>query len=230
MSTSSMTQDNTWLRFEQGSKAELELFLHSAVPNRPVRVILAEEHWGARACSLLAGARSGMDLQVLMLRGTAIGDDGIEVLAHSTVLASLRCLGVERCGLTDRGIQILAQSPHLSNLRELYLCNRAGIETGLLNVIGDTGAMALAASLQLGHLEKLDLWNTGVGDHGFAAIVASPHLSRLSSVTAWGTRLTREGAQRFREVATERWENSKDKGQGVAYCWIYTDYDERAAE
>jgi hypothetical protein len=54
----------------------------------------------------------------------------------------VRCLGIERYGLTDRGVESLAQSPQLDDLRELLLCNRGGIETGPLNAIGDEGALA----------------------------------------------------------------------------------------
>jgi Leucine Rich repeat len=222
-----MTQDDPWLRFEAGTLADLELFLNGALGDHPVRVILAGEHWGPEACRILAAAPAGIDLRFVSLRGALIGDAGIEVLANARVLESLRSLGIERCGLTDRGVQALAKSPYLSKLSGLFLCNRAGIETGPLNQIGDDGAVALAASPCLGRLEKLDLWNTHVGDQGLEAIVVSPQLARLSSLTAWETRLTQEGARRIKALAIERWERGRNLTSPPPYCSIFTDYDER---
>jgi hypothetical protein len=188
---------------------------------------LVGEQWGLQACHILAAAQAGIDLRAVFLRGTPLGDWGIEILASSAALAATQCLSIERCGLTDRGVQILAQSPHLTQLRELYLCNRDGIESGPLNQIGDVGALALAVSSNLSHLEKLDLWNTDVGDRGLEGLITSPNLPRLSSVNAWGTRLTPEGARHFKALASERWERHKEAAEGAVYCWIYTDYDER---
>jgi hypothetical protein len=222
-----MTQDDAWLRFEAGTLTDLERFLNGAPGEHPVRVLLSGEQWGLEACQILAATPAGIDLRVLFLRGAPIGDAGIEILASANVLTSLRSLAVERCGLTDRGIRALANSPHLRQLGELYLCNRAGIETGPLNQIGDVGTVALAATPYLDQLEKLDLWNTRVGDQGLEAIVVSPQLIRLSSLTAWETRLTRQGAQRFKALAKDRWERSRKFNPAAAYCWIYTDYDER---
>jgi hypothetical protein len=222
-----MKLDDPWLRFEAGTLTDLELFLGAALRDHPVRVILEGEHWGPKACQILAAAPARIDLRVISIRGAPIGDLAIEVLANASVLASVRSLGIERCGLTDRGVRALASSPHLTKLGGLYLCNRAGVETGPLNQIGDHGAMALAASPYLGQLEKLDLWNTGVGDQGLVAILASPHLTRLSSLTAWETRLTREGAQRLKALATERWERGRARTPPLPYCSIFTDYDER---
>jgi hypothetical protein len=221
-----MAQDKAWLSFERGSESDLKSFLSGAPLTRPVRIALTGEQWGTRACHIIATAPAGINLRVLFIRGAPLGDQAIEVLASSTVLAATHSLGIERCGLTDRGVEVLAQSPQLTCLRELYLCNRDGIESGPLNEIGDVGALALA-SANLSYLEKLDLWNTRVSDQGLESLIASPNLLRLSSVTAWGTRLTPEGARRFRALAAERWERRKDTAKGATYCSIYTDYDER---
>jgi hypothetical protein len=222
-----MTQNTAWLRFEQGAEADLERFLAEAPADRPIRIVLEGGAWGPRACELIAFARPGLDLRVLFLRGAPLGDSALGTLAGSPALASVRSLGVERCGMTDLGLRWLAQSPHVSGLRELYLCNREGIETGPLNEIGEAGALALAASPNLGALETLDLWNTGVGDAGLEAIVASTHLPRLSKLTAWKTRLTREGLARVKAAAAEAWERRKAAAEGAPYCWINSDYDER---
>jgi hypothetical protein len=222
-----MTQDDAWLRFEAGTLADLELFLSAAPAGHPLRVLLNGENWGPAACQILAATPLGIDLRALYLRGAPLGDTGIETLASARVLESLHSLAIERCGLTDLGVQALANSPHLSQLGGLFLCNRLGIETGPLNQIGDAGALALAASPNLGRLEKLDLWNTQVGDRGLEAIVLSPQLTRLSSLTAWETRLTKEGARRLKDLAKERWERSRRLSPVSAYCWVYTDYDDR---
>jgi hypothetical protein len=216
-----------WLRFEQGTEADLEIFLAGVLLGHPIRLILTGDHWGPRACRIIAALRPGIDLRYVALRGTPIGDYGLESLINSTALASVRSLGVERCGLTDLGIQVLTKSPHLGHLRGLYLCNREGIATGIPNDISDVGAMAVAASLHLGNLEDLDLWNTSVGDQGLEALVASPYLAQLASVTAWGTRLTREGADRVKAVAQETWERREEHTRRITPCSVYTDYDER---
>ena len=56
-----MTPDNVWLRFEQGTEAQLETFLASAPRYQPVRVILAGETWGPSACEIVAFARTDLD-------------------------------------------------------------------------------------------------------------------------------------------------------------------------
>jgi hypothetical protein len=222
-----MTRDRPWLRFESGEEADLEAFLKSVDAQHPVRVVLRGEQWGARACEVLAGACPEIDLRVVYLRGTCIGDAGINILASSTVLRSVRSLGVERCGLSHLGVERLAQCPSLHNLRELYLCNRVGIETGRLNEIGDEGAIALATSVHLSHLEMLDLWNTSVGNQGLEAIVSSPYLAQLSSVIAWDTQLTQKGAHRIKAMAEERRQREQGNAGGRMSCCIHTNYDER---
>jgi len=222
-----MVSGNSWLRFEGGSEADLVEFLAKASLRQPVRVILEGETWGSGACKIVAGSPPGLDLRMVSLRGAPIGDAGIEILLSTPILAATQHLGIERCGLSDHDVELLAQSPLWINLRELSLCNRGGLETGPLNVIGDAGALALAASPHLGGLENLDLWNTGVGDRGLEAIVASPYLARLSSITAWGTQLSREGADRVKALAREQWERREANTRGAALCWIHSDYDER---
>jgi len=222
-----MTLDIRWLRFEGGTEADLERFLAEARPGRPIRLSLAGEAWGPRACEVIASAPSGLDLRVIFLRGAFLGDRALGALAGSSALASVRSLGIERCGFTDVGVRWLAQSPQVAGLRQLYLCNREGIETGRLNEIGDAGALALADSPYLGQLETLDLWNTSVGDSGLEALADSPHLIQLSSLTAWKTRLTRDGLGRVKAAAARQWERRQAKIPGARCCWIYSDYDER---
>jgi len=222
-----MTGDRPWLRFESGEEADLAAFLKGADAEHPVRVVLRGEQWGTRACEILAGACPEIDLRVMYLRGTCIGDAGIDILTSSAVLKSVRSLGVERCGLSNRGVECLAQCPSLHNLRELYLCNRVGIETGRLNEIGDGGAIALAASVHLSYLETLDLWHTSVGNQGLEAIVSSPYLAQLSSVIAWETQLTQEGSYRIKAMAKERRQREPGNAGGRMSCYIHTDYDER---
>ncbi len=222
-----MTPDTSWLRFERGAETDLEQFLAEAPTGQPIGLHLSGDTWGPRACELIAFSRAGLDLRVIFLRGAPLGEGALGLLAGSAALASVRSLGIERCGLTDQGVIWLAQSPHVSGLRELYLCNREGIETGPFNQIGDAGALALASSTRLGQLERLDLWNTGVGDAGLEALAGSAHLPRLSSLTAWKTRLTQEGLRRVKAAAAQQWERRKTIVPGASYCWVHTDYDER---
>lgn len=205
-------EENKFVRFEQGTAADLEQFISGILPYH-------------LAGAFLGSAPSDTDLHFLSFRGAAIGDAGIQILVASPLFVSVDTLCIECCGLSDVGVQFLASSPYVTNLRKLYLCNRVGV-VGIANEISDTGAMALAASPYLEQLKELDLWKTNVGDAGMEALILSPHLSHLSSVTAWETRLTKEGAARIKELSRQRW--AHQKGATVIYsCTIHTNYDER---
>ena len=216
------------MRFEQGANADLERFLSGLQPKHPLRVILEGEHWDAEAGRLLASAPAGMNFRFLSVRGAPFGDEGIALLAAAPMLASVQTLCLERCGITDAGVAQLAASPYVRELRQLFLCNRAGVETGFPNTIGESGALALAMSPNLGRLEELDLWNTSVGDRGVETLIASPNLWRLSQLTVWATRLTEEGANRAKALVMEQWERTRDSARPRTICSIHTDYDERS--
>jgi hypothetical protein len=209
------------------TEADLENFLNEAPPDLPLRVSLDGDHWDSTAGHLLA-SRPELRFHTLFLRGMRLGDEGMKAMISSPAFASVTRLSVERCGITDRSVCALAQSPHAENLKELYLCNRQGIETGLLNEMGDTGAKALANSPRLAQLVEIDLWNTGVSDAGVKALVTSPYLTSLSTLTVWGTRLTREGAAEVKDLADKRWKQREAEGERFPpFCWLHTDYDER---
>jgi hypothetical protein len=183
---------------------DLTGFAADLVGGRPVRIDLSGERWGPEACAIIAALNPDLDLDFLSFRGAAIRDDGVKALAEAPALASVRCLLIERCGVSDAAVRTLVQSRQFSRLKNLCLCNRDGIESGPLNTIGDAGAIALASTRNLPALEDLDLWNTQVGDEGFKAIATSELLPLLDSVYAWGTRLTSDGATQIKSIAAEK--------------------------
>jgi hypothetical protein len=225
-----MTLDTPWQSFGPGTEADLEKFLADASLDPPIQVSLGGNHWSPEAGRILA-SHPELNIQVLFLRGTLIRDEGIEALISSPMMASVKLLSMEQCGITNRGVCALARSPYTGNLEELYLCNRWGIESGSPNEVGDSGAKALAETPNLSGLTEIDLWNTGVGDEGVEALVTSPYLTRLSTLTVWETRLTDAGTKRIKALAFERWKRREAEGETFPpLCWLHTDYDERIIE
>jgi uncharacterized protein (TIGR02996 family) len=101
------------------------------------------------------GARSWLDhgdrilalapVQHLDLTGVRDVD---EALADSPLLAGIRSLSMNDCGLHDLHLQLLAASPHVTNLRWLSVAG---------NHLTLAAAEALAASPNLGHLRFVEL-------------------------------------------------------------------------
>lgn len=200
-------------------------FAAELVPGRPIRIVLGGERWGLEACDVIGRLKPDLDLDFISFRGFAIGDVGIETLVKSAALGSVRYLALERCGITDAGVQDLVQSRAFGRLKNLSLCNRGGIETGPLNIIGDAGAIALATCPNLPVLAEIDLWNTEVGDRGFEAI---SRLTELETVYAWGTKLTASGAKRIKDRAAEN-SRVRDAAGLRPFRWTsyHTDFDDR---
>lgn len=71
-----------------------------------------------------------------------------EALADSPLLAGIRSLSMNTCGLHDLHVQLLAASPHVTNLRWLSLAD---------NHLTLAAAEALAASVHLGNLRFVEL-------------------------------------------------------------------------
>jgi uncharacterized protein (TIGR02996 family) len=89
-------------------------------------------------------------------RGDARGSAGVEVLAHSPLLARLEVLGLRDNGLTDAGAWVLVGSAHAAALVVLDLGS---------NQIGDEGAKALLHSAHLENLRWLGLsGNTAISE------------------------------------------------------------------
>jgi hypothetical protein len=208
--------------------ADLEGFAAELVPARPIRIVLSGEHWGPVAWNSIASLKAGLELNFLSIRGAVIGDQAMMTLVKCPALASLRYLGLERCGITSTGVRLLVQSGPFDALKNLSLCNRDGIETGPLNTIDDAGAIALASSRALPVLGELNLWNTEVGDSGFTAIANSKWLPELDTVYAWGTKLTASGAHLIKDLAAKK--SRARQAAGIKpFRWTawHTNFDDR---
>jgi Leucine-rich repeat (LRR) protein len=114
-------------------------------------------------------------LKALDLRGTDVGDSGLEVLQH----LPLRRLNLRETKVTDAGLKVVARC---KTLRCLEL-----IETA----VGDAGVAHL---LKCEALEELDLDQTAVGDTGVDSLAK---LKSLRSLSLGRTKVTDGGVARL---------------------------------
>jgi hypothetical protein len=208
----------------RGERRDLAGFVADLIGGQPVSIWLEGESWGPAECAIIAGL--GPDLDTLSLRGTKIADRGLEALTAGPALTTLRRLFIERSGISDRGLEALIRATRFDRLQELTLCNRAGVETGSSNLIGDAGAVALASTPNLPALRELNLWRTAVGDTGFEAIAKSSRQPELASVYAWETRLSEDGSKRIKDIASGK-ANARQAAGLTPFRWINfrTDWD-----
>jgi uncharacterized protein (TIGR02996 family) len=96
-------------------------------------------------------------LTELDLRENGFGDEGVEALAYSTLMAQLVRLDLSCNSIRDAGVQTLAESPQTGRLEWLDLSR---------NKIEEAGAMALAGSEALNGLRVLRLWGFWIGEIG----------------------------------------------------------------
>lgn len=114
-------------------------------------------------------------LEILSLRGVALGDDGARALADAPAAASLVELDLSLCGLTDAGL--LALRPLLANgrLRRLRIGH---------NALTRAGAEELASWPEYGRLHALDVgYFTDLEQEDRAALKASPNRHPFLDVT-----------------------------------------------
>jgi uncharacterized protein (TIGR02996 family) len=139
-------------------------------------------------------------------------DDSVEILLETDWLHGLQELTLAMCNLTPHAMHRLAASPLLSDLRAL--------DVSYNPAVGDRGVSALLREPIWSHLEKLNLYQTGMsgrgvrtlsgftrlaslrelglgyndlGGTGTAALLASPYLAGLQALDLSGTRLGRRG-------------------------------------
>jgi len=151
---------------------------------------------------LVARSRSTPRLRALYLTDNGqISGKGVEALAASPQLSGLRVLDVSGNDVNDAGVQAIVESRFLTKLHTLRLYGNhigdagaaqlagSALLTRMLkrnpkldlrsNTIGPVGALALAASPQLGVAAGLDLSGNYLGDEGVRALAESPHLTGL---------------------------------------------------
>ncbi|MBL8799786.1 MAG: TIGR02996 domain-containing protein [Planctomycetia bacterium] len=134
----------------------------------------------------------GLRLEVLGFGGDSsegLGDDGCQVIANASQLASLRSLELPNNDVGPAGIAALAASPHLRDLTTLDL--EGGSNTP--NQIGPEGARHLARSSNFCRLEHLNLVFNSIEDEGLAALAESSQLAALRSLNVPGNGITDRG-------------------------------------
>src|SRR5262249_44786312 len=120
-----------------------------------------------------------LQLRDLTLDDSELGDEGVEALAASPVLASVEVLCLRQNSIRVRGIRALAASPHLGRLRSLSAYD---------NPLGDPGGEALADAVWLEGIESLSLERCGLGAGAARALlgVPPPGLARLGHLGLFG--------------------------------------------
>lgn len=112
------------------------------------------------------------------LIGLRVSGDEIDLsdLAASEQLRSLRRLNLSLSEIGDEGLEKLLGGGNLQ------------VESLTLNecAITDAGAVALAGSEAMRHLEKLFISRNEIGDEGAAALARSPHIGEMAVISLGG--------------------------------------------
>jgi uncharacterized protein (TIGR02996 family) len=181
------------------------------------RFDLSQNRIGPKAMRSLVGPVLGA-MADLDLWGNPLAGEGLEALA-TVPFTRLRRLRLATCKAQGTGVAALAKAPWFGALEALDLrfndevgplaaaaIARAGTSLRALDVskccVGDEGAVALASSPAMAHLEALWIFGNGVGDHGAVALIESPHLVKLKHVVGlvgYGSTLSPEVAARLKE-------------------------------
>jgi len=109
-------------------------------------------------------------LRAFHLTGCAIGDEGVDLLAKSSILVALQTLRLGTNAVTDDGIEMLIESGNFLQLQTLVLQD---------NLIGDAGANLLARAKNWPRLQRLDLSDNLIGEAGLQTLTHVPSLLSL---------------------------------------------------
>jgi uncharacterized protein (TIGR02996 family) len=115
----------------------------------------------------------------------ALGDEDCASLANAPGLAGLTALVLHGNDLTVAGLEALAASPYLTSLKTLHVAMSPANWGEGPNRLFNQGVAALAASPNLRSLRYLGLVDSsgsdwqGVGAAGVCGLVTSPHLTQL---------------------------------------------------
>lgn len=167
---------------------------------------LAENDLDASVCRALGANTALSGLRVLRLEQNRFGNTGTAALLEGGALTGLESLFLWECNLSDEaarslaarapwrdlrvlnlnrnrigaeGVSALAQAPWAASLEELCLYS-----IDFAHQMGAEGALALAASEQLGNLRRLEVGQSGMGRRGLEALVDSPTLTGLRDLDA----------------------------------------------
>ncbi len=144
-----------------GIANEFSAIAHSQNVNRLVVLDLAGCTMDAKTIQATFTSDQFHHLQELNLNETGVGDEGVTILAESSLLENLRCLklqgtegGYYKRPITAQGARALAASERCRNLHVLDLGNQP---------LGD-GVRHLLDSPNFQPLRCLGLWKTGLSD------------------------------------------------------------------
>ena len=134
-----------------------------------MRLGLSANRLGNEGARALAATK--WRLERLDISENRITAEGIAEFARADWLPSLQHLDLTRNRFGDDGAKYLATSNVRPKSLELNHCS-----------IGNAGAIALAASPVLSHVETLGLGDNDIGEEGLAALVDSPFLGNLRTL------------------------------------------------
>ncbi len=120
-------------------------------------------------------------IERLDLGGNSLDAKGARLIAECAPLASVRWLGLSRCGLQDRSIAQILDAQALKSVSYLNLH---------ANYISDEGAKLLARTQGLQALESLDLSRNMISTDGVLELLRSERLPALKRLEVEGNRLT----------------------------------------
>lgn len=124
-----------------------------------------------KVLKLISGSPAFSGLKRLYFDRCLVGLSLIE-LSKSSHVKKLEVLVLTQCGITDE-VEALCFSTNSSFLKELDLS---------YNVIEDAGAIAIAESPYMKHLEILDLSRCSIDDEGIKALATSPNVKGLTKL------------------------------------------------
>ena len=166
---------------------------------------------GTRSLSALIGS-SHLKLNTLRLNECRLGTRGIQVLADSANLGSLRSLHLAGNAVDSEAAQLLARSPYLVQLRELNLDNNQLTELGAANLANaagfrltrlslgsnrllNDGVLSIARSGHFAELHHLSLPTNEIGNAGLEGLIESAHLRQLDHLNLYHNHINSRGIQ-----------------------------------
>jgi hypothetical protein len=185
------------LSLRGGSGQGLVALLGSPLPPRLTELALgnAMGSLGAEGARSLATSPQLGQLATLRLCGHHVGAEGVEVLLTSPQLTSLTRLDLRNNKLRAKDLCAVSPSPHRMSLADLDLGG---------NPIGNRGCQALADWACLGPLTKLGLADCEIKDAGAIALANSPHLAHIDRIELMSNPIGAEGLRELRTRFGER--------------------------
>jgi uncharacterized protein (TIGR02996 family) len=156
---------------------------------------LATNALGDEGVALLAGARGLPNLVSLNLRGNLVTDAGAEMLAASPNLPALKILDLSENRIGLGGVETLLGARRFETVN----LHGNGTTAAMLAVLTRAGKLTWLATAGREGGVVLDLCRWAVGDEGAVALAASPQLGGVRTLLLRGSQLTAFGLRQFSE-------------------------------